>query len=66
MITTKDHKGNIISQRALNYTLDGQIKSIKDNDELIATYQYNHLRQRIAKTTYHKNHQTNQTNNRSG
>ncbi|QPT45506.1 hypothetical protein [Moraxella nonliquefaciens] len=52
MITTKDHKGNIISQRALTYTPDGQIKSIKDNDKLIATYAYNHLRQRITKTTY--------------
>ena len=61
MITTKDHKDDIISQRALDYTPDGQIKSIKDNDKLIATYQYNHLRQRIAKTTYYKDHQTNQT-----
>jgi len=51
MITTKDHKDNIIKQRALTYTPDGQIKSIKDNDKLISTYQYNHLRQRIAKTT---------------
>ncbi|QPT45493.1 hypothetical protein [Moraxella nonliquefaciens] len=40
MITTKDHKDDIISQRALDYTPDGQIKSIKDNDKLIATYQY--------------------------
>ena len=61
MITTKDHKGNIISQRALDYTPDGQIKSIKDNDKLIATYQYNHLRQRISKTIYQKDNQANQT-----
>ena len=61
MITTKDHKGNIISQRALTYTPDGQIKSIKDNDKLIATYQYNHLRQRISKTIYQKDNQANQT-----
>ena len=61
MITTKDHKDDIISQRALDYTPDGQIKSIKDNDKLIATYQYNHLRQRISKTIYQKDNQTNQT-----
>lgn len=52
MITTKDHKGDIINQRALTYTPDGQIKSIKDNDKLIATYHYNHLRQRTSKTVY--------------
>ena len=52
MITTKDHKGDIIKQRVLTYTPDGQIKSIKDNDKLIATYEYSHLRQRIAKTIY--------------
>ena len=51
IITTKDDKDNIIKQRVLTYTPDGQIKSIKDNDKLISTYQYNHLRQRIAKTT---------------
>ena len=61
MITTKDHKDDIISQRALTYTPDGQIKSIKDNDKLIATYQYNHLRQRISKTIYQKDNQANQT-----
>ena len=61
MITTKDHKDDIINQRALTYTPDGQIKSIKDNDKLIATYQYNHLRQRISKTIYQKDNQANQT-----
>ena len=69
MITTKDHKDDIISQRALTYTPDGQIKSIRDStqdkqgnktEKLIATYQYNHLRQRIAKSTYHKDDKTGQ------
>ena len=41
-----------MNTRHLDYTPDGQIKSIKDNDKLIATYQYNHLRQRVSKTTY--------------
>ncbi|MDI4498709.1 DUF2778 domain-containing protein [Moraxella nonliquefaciens] len=56
--------------RALDYTPDGQIKSIKDTiqdkqgnkvEKLIATYQYNHLRQRVSKTVYQKDNQTNQT-----
>lgn len=41
-----------MNTRTLSYTPDGQIKSIKDNDKLIATYHYNHLRQRISKTVY--------------
>lgn len=51
-ITTTSKQDNTVNTRQLDYTPDGQIKSIKDNDKLIATYQYNHLRQRIAKTTY--------------
>lgn len=50
-----------MNTRTLTYTPDGQIKSIRGNDKLIATYQYNHLRQRIAKTTYHQDDKTGQT-----
>ena len=50
-----------MNTRHLDYHPDGQIKSIKDikdnKEMLIATYDYNHIRQRIRKTTY--NHQGN-------
>ena len=54
-----------MNTRHLDYTPDGQIKSIKNiknnKEMLIATYQYNHLRQRVSKTTYHQDDKTGQT-----
>lgn len=57
---TKTDKNNKVSVQTISYTPDNQIKAIYQDDNLVAEYDYNHLRQRIEKTVYLKDNKTNQ------
>lgn len=57
---TKTDKNNKVSTQTISYTPDNQIKAIYQDDNLVAEYDYNHLRQRIEKTVYLKDNKTNQ------
>lgn len=57
---TKTDKNNKVSVQTISYTSDSQIKAIYQDGDLVAEYDYNHLRQRIEKTVYLKDDKTNQ------